>query len=310
MHEQEQSRCHQGPDDCASVVHGPVKAVRSAAILRRRCVRDHRVPGRSGSLAHPVGKPEREHLGPRTRKGNERTDDIRKRIPRSDPALPTLDAVRQVARVELEEGGRRFCDSLDDAEGRGARAEHGREKNRKERVDHLRCRVVQQAYKTENDDIFAQTFCKKSRYSHLHAPHRSSRCAARNYCSIFLSPSSILLPTIGGLGGEPTVPWGKPSPLSVYGPRRSVLNSRSHRGPRPTHHVIQTRPFFFQTVAPPFNIFTPPTTNTTNFSYYILIVLPPAKRCVSSYLHASLHGIQGIRYFAIDSREFFDIVYP
>jgi len=55
------------------------------------------------------------------------------------------------------------------------------------------------------------------------------------------------LPAIDGLDREPTVSWGKPSPLSVHGLRSSVLNSRTHWRPRLTHHVIQTRPLFFST---------------------------------------------------------------
>ena len=151
--EEEEERREQRAGDGAGVVHGAVETVDAAADRRGREVGQHRVARRAAdALAEAIGEAQRQHLRPRRHQRDERPHRAGDRVARHDDWLGFAGAIGQPAGGNLEDAVRRLCRALDDAERHRAGAEHARQEERQQRIDHLGRRVGDEADPAEQPD--------------------------------------------------------------------------------------------------------------------------------------------------------------
>ena len=158
-----------GPSTAPGVVGRAVESVRAAADLRCHGVRDERIARRGADpLPHPVGDADRRHLRHALRESNERAHEAREPVAEDHERLAALHAVGDPPARELEQCGDGLRRALDRADRAGARAEHGGEEERHERVDHLTGDVGEEARRREGDDVAAEL---GRRYLEIATPH-------------------------------------------------------------------------------------------------------------------------------------------
>jgi hypothetical protein len=151
--EPQQGRRHQRADHRAEVVHAAVEAVGGAALLGRHHVGDEGVARRPAHpLAETVGEAQHEHHRPRPGEGDQRPGGAGQEVAEAHEREATRGPVRPHPRHQLERGGGRLGDPLDQAERDGARAEDRGQEERQQGVDHLAADVGQQADQAEGDD--------------------------------------------------------------------------------------------------------------------------------------------------------------
>jgi hypothetical protein len=143
------------------MVECSMKAEGASADGRRHRVGDQRVArGAADALAHPVHEPDGQYLGGRLRQADERPHHRSERVPRDHERLAAPHTVRPPAARELEQRGRGLRRSLDRAHRAGTGAEHGAEKEREQRVDHLARHVGEETHHGERDDVAAEPWTR------------------------------------------------------------------------------------------------------------------------------------------------------
>jgi hypothetical protein len=118
-----------------------------------RGVRDERVARRaSHALADAVGDPHEEHVPGVRGEGNERTDRARQPVAEEHQRLSPGHDVRNDARGELGQARYRVGRPLDQAEIRGPGLQRLGQEKRKQRENHLRADIREEAREAEEDD--------------------------------------------------------------------------------------------------------------------------------------------------------------
>jgi hypothetical protein len=134
------------------MIHRAVKSVCSPPYRHIGHIRNQCVPRRTAkAFAHAIGETQHQHRRPCAGKADERTHCSRQTVAGDDERLPSPGAVRPNPGEHLEQCSSRFRDTLDQAEGHRTRAEHRREEDRQQRIDHLARQIGKQADQAEGD---------------------------------------------------------------------------------------------------------------------------------------------------------------
>ena len=116
--------------------------------------RDERVArSGAGSGPEPVEEPSAQHALPGGRSSHQRLGDRRHDVAGERDRLALAQAVRQPAGKALHDVLRRLGDAVDEADGASARVQCLRQKDRQDRVEHLRRNVGEQAGAGEQERI-------------------------------------------------------------------------------------------------------------------------------------------------------------
>src|ERR1019366_3894097 len=117
-----------------------------------------RIPGGvPQALADPVEKPQPQRAWNREDEYIEWPRQDGQRIAGYHQRLSRLQLVRKISGIDLEDIGGRFRDPIDESERCGAGPQHGGKKRRKNRVDHFRRKIVEQAGEAQQEYIARQT---------------------------------------------------------------------------------------------------------------------------------------------------------
>ena len=148
--EVEEDGGQQRTEDSARMIHRAVESVDPAALFRSREIGEHRVTRRAAdAFAQAVGKADPEHVRPRRCDGDERTDRRGDAIADEDQPPGTSGLVGQPSGDNLQRAVRRLRNAFDDAERHRPGAEHFRQKERQQRVDHLGRGIGEKAHPPE-----------------------------------------------------------------------------------------------------------------------------------------------------------------
>ena len=148
--EVEESSGQQRTEDSTGMIHRAMESVDAAALFLSSKPGEHRVTRRAAdAFAQAVGKADPEHVRPRRCDGDERTDGRGDAIADEDQPSGTSALVGQPSGDNLQHAVRCVRNAFDDAERHRPRAEHFRQKERQQRVDHLGRGIGEKAHPPE-----------------------------------------------------------------------------------------------------------------------------------------------------------------
>ena len=152
-----------GPDDrgrdqdagkCAGRVHGAMESERHSPVLRVSGVGDQRVSRRGPDpLTEPIPDAADQDHGPCGRHQVEHLGRDRRPVADPDEQPPPTEPVRQRSADELEDRGRAFCDSLDQADRRDRGEQYVRQEERDNVDEHLARNVREQAHQPQRHHV-------------------------------------------------------------------------------------------------------------------------------------------------------------
>ncbi len=156
--EVQERRREQRARDRPGVIHRPMKTEHASARIGGRKAGEHGVARRAADpLAEPIGEPDRQHLRPRGREPDQRPHHRREAVAREDERLRRAPAVGQPPGQDLEPAAGRLRGPFDHAKRHRARADHLREEERQQRIDHLARHVGEEAHPPEQPDGTRET---------------------------------------------------------------------------------------------------------------------------------------------------------
>src|SRR5437868_2085334 len=161
----EQQKGHQRSYDGTRVVGGGMKAVGQPARVGRRGIGKERVTRRCAqSFTDAIGNANSQNLRRAVGRGSERSRHGRDQIPDHHERLSAFYLIRPPAAQELEQRSRRLSCAFDRPDEAGIGAEHARQKDRQERVDHLGRDIGEETHRAQTDDVPPQlpTFFPRS----------------------------------------------------------------------------------------------------------------------------------------------------
>ncbi len=197
-----------------------------SAVGLGRVRREHRVARRAAdAFAQPVGEPQHEHLQPSAGHRDERPHGRRQPVAGEHQRLRRAPAIRHPAGDDLEEAVGRFGDALDDAERHRAGAEHARQEQRHQWIDHFARGVGEEAHPPEQPDRTRKAASVRDCTGQYNRPG----CPRRPF-------DAVLLIAFGGPQGQPTsttVPRQRPA--------RPARGAGARRRSRPSLRAVRWR---------------------------------------------------------------------